>query len=138
MSASDTLRHLSTISIQSIYIVKPIKTLFYILILLLWLVPNGSVCGLRRERSNFTSITISWQPVDCFLQNGAIIQYMIHYNETVTMRQISSDTVEANILQFTTSTLFPGTMYTFQVAAVNNNGTGPYTSLQVSTSNPTG
>ena len=51
---------------------------------------------------------------------------------------MSSDTVVANILQFTTNTLFPGTMYTFEVAAVNNNGTGPYTSLQVSTSNPTG
>ena len=63
---------------------------------------------------------------------------MIRYNETVTMRQTSSVTVVANILHYTTNILFPGTMYTFEVAAVNNNGTGPYTSIQVSTSNSTG
>ena len=108
------------------------------MILLCLLVPNGSVRGLSQERSKFTSITISWQPLNCVLQKGAITQYKIRYSETVTMSQMSSDTVVANILQFTTNTLFPGTMYTFEVAAVNNNGIGPYTSLQVSTSTPTG
>ena len=44
----------------------------------------------------------------------------------------------ATTLSFTASSLFPGTSYTFEVAAVNSEGTGPYTQQVVSTVIPTG
>lgn len=87
---------------------------------------------------NFTSISISWQMLDCPLQNGEITQYSIIYAETVPSRQAGSATVANNVLQYTTNSLYPGTTYIFQVAARNNMGLGPYASIEISTPQPTG
>ena len=42
------------------------------------------------------------------------------------------------ITSLTATSMYPGTSYTLEVAAVNNNGTGPYTQHAVSTLLPKG
>ena len=73
-----------------------------------------------------------WQPVACLQQNGEITRYNIRYSE--------SSLIMATTLtpSFTGSLLFPGTSYTFEVAAVNSEGTGPYEQHVVTTTIPTG
>ena len=86
---------------------------------------------------NLTSISLSWQPLLCLKQNGPIIHYNILYRESSNVvGPFSTDSTS-----FTASSLFPGVSYTFEIAAVNShNGqsVGPYTSMVISTMQPTG
>ncbi len=51
--------------------------------------PTGMVQNLRGE-TNFTSISIYWQPLNCLLQNGQITQYSIMYTEVGINRLVES------------------------------------------------
>lgn len=46
--------------------------------------------------------------------------------------------VSSEMQQFITTKLFPNTMYELQLAAVSNNGTGPFKSIKGSTKSPDG
>ena len=96
--------------------------------------PNGTVQGISSPDRNFTSITISWQPVDCLQQNSPITSYKIRYTET----SITTGPITTTDTSFVATSLFPGTSYTFEIAAVNKEGDGPYQQFTASTQSPTG
>ena len=81
---------------------------------------------------------ISWDPIACHLQNSAdITDYIILYNLTSTneLRSISTSDDRLSCRQepvgpyrcyLTSSLLLEDQMYTFQVAAMNGYGVGPF------------
>ena len=88
---------------------------------------------------NPSSITVQWDCVDCIDRNSEITGYTVRYQNggTTVMESVlgtsASDTV------FTASGLIPRTSYTFEVAAVSNEGTGPFsTDTTVETAVPEG
>ncbi len=91
-----------------------------------------------RNETNFTSITISWQPLNCLLQNGQITQYSITYTEVGMNRLVESVNQDSDVLMYTANVLNPGTTYQFQVAARNSIGLGPYAAITATTTLPTG
>ena len=72
-----------------------------------------------------TSFDISWRQIDCIERNGAITNYAIVIHKQGGMCRFPG---EANVIDrtFTASGLTPHTNYTFSIAGVNSNGTGPF------------
>ena len=70
------------------------------------------------------SVSVSWNTIECIEQNGAITNY------TVVFQEQGGAVIpgEVNVMDrtFTASGLTPHTNYTFRVAGINSNGTGPY------------
>ena len=78
--------------------------------------------------SSSTSITVQWGPVDCADRNGDITGYSVRYGEVGSGR-----TQTVNVTGETSKTisgLSTSTNYTYQVAARNSAGLGPYSDLQ--------
>ena len=69
---------------------------------------------------------MTWETIDCIERNGVITGYSVEFQEEGGAA-IPGDQVMGQ--SFTASDLTPNTSYTFQVAGVNANGTGPYTEL---------
>ena len=73
------------------------------------------------------SVSVSWSTIECIERNGEIINY------TVVFQEQGGAVIpgEVNVMDrtFTASGLTPHTNYTFRVAGVNNNSTGPYTNI---------
>ena len=91
------------------------------------------------ELNTLTSrLSIYWDPLPCHLQNGAdITDYIIQYSLTSTneTRSISTSDDRLSCKQepvgpyrcyLTSSLLLENQMYTFQIAAVNGYGVGPF------------
>ena len=79
---------------------------------------------------NSTSITLQWGEVPCIHQNGDITGYSVLYG---VMESGSTETVTvsgASTTQTTISGLNPSTTYSIQVAAVNNQLIGAYSSAE--------
>ena len=74
------------------------------------------------------SVTLSWSTIECIEQNGEITNYTVVFQKQGTQAVIHG---EVNVMDrtFTASGLTPHTNYTFRVAGVNSNGTGPYTNI---------
>ena len=72
---------------------------------------------------NTTAVSLSWDEVSCTDRNGVITGYIVQYTITGGM------TVTVNI-SATTSVVIAGLinfrLYSFSVAAINDNGIGPY------------
>ena len=72
---------------------------------------------------NSTAVSLSWDEVNCTDRNGVITGYIVQYIFTGGM------TVTVNI-SATTSVVIAGLikfrLYSFSVAAINDNGIGPY------------
>ena len=68
-----------------------------------------------------TNITFYWESIECIERNGDITGYAVRFQ--------GDDIVPGLVVNrtFNVSGLTPGTRYTFQVAGININGTGPYT-----------
>ena len=72
-----------------------------------------------------TEVSLRWREVPCFQQNGPITGYVVRYYTTCsTDRDVRQKSVvtTGDIIDGLT----PNTEYVFQVAAVNVNGTGPF------------
>ena len=73
------------------------------------------------------SVTVFWDAIECLERNGQITDY------TVVFQQQGGAEVpgEVNVRErsFTASGLTPHTNYTFRVAGVNSNGTGPLSDI---------
>ena len=69
-----------------------------------------------------TTITVKWQKVPCIEQNGDITGYIVRYGSQT--QSVSGGTVT----ETTISNLTPSTTYNVRVAAVNDAGTGPFSS----------
>ncbi|KAK3095659.1 hypothetical protein FSP39_017240, partial [Pinctada imbricata] len=82
---------------------------------------------------NFTTITLSWEPPPSFTRNGILIVYRIAYRRT-DQNQDSYVNVDTSANNASISDLLSGTTYEVRIAAVNINGTGPYSdSISVTT-----
>ena len=86
---------------------------------------------------SLTSITILWQREDCLLRNGQSIRYSVRYREAGSSTIIAKTSVNIFDRTYTASSLKPQTSYTFEVALINEVGTGPYSTTNFSTSTPT-
>ena len=73
------------------------------------------------------SVSVSWSTIECIERNGEITNY------TVVFQEQGGAVIpgEVNVMDktFTASGLTPHRNYTFKVAGVNSNGTGPYTNI---------
>ena len=85
-----------------------------------------------------TSITIEWSELDCTDRNGVITGYRVRYGPTSTPSQRQIVNISARI--FTVDREFITLSYDFEVATVNVDGTGPYSTppLTVDTAVPSG
>ncbi|XP_056289097.1 netrin receptor DCC [Pseudoliparis swirei] len=73
--------------------------------------------------STLWSIKVSWQPPPRGAQNGLISAYKIRYRKTG--RRGDQEAIEPNNFWFLFTGLEKGSQYSFQVAAMTTNGTGP-------------
>ena len=73
------------------------------------------------------SVSVSWSTIQCIECNGVITNYTMVFQEQG--GAVIPDEVNAMDRTFTASGLTPHTNYTFRVAGVNSNGTGPYTNI---------
>ena len=90
--------------------------------------PSAPPTSVSASALNSTAITVQWGPVDCIHRNGDITGYSVQYGEvgsgsTQTMPVSGGSSTEATIFG-----LMPSTIYSIQMAAVNDAGTGLYSS----------
>ena len=71
------------------------------------------------------SIHVSWDPIECRERNGEITGYVVEWMELGGTVMLSNVTGR----NFTSTDLTPFTRYTFRVAGVNINGTGPFSDI---------
>ena len=98
-------------------------------------VPSSSPENITFENINSTSMTISWDEIDCLNQNGVIEEYWVYltYNISETEQERTLDSDQTSI---TVNGLFPNTSYKVQIAAVNSNGSGPFSDAVTHTTKP--
>ena len=75
-----------------------------------------------------SSITVQWGRVSCIDRNSEITGYTVRYGQTgstTTVMESVSGTSDSDRM-FTASGLIPRTSYTFEVAAVSSEGSGPF------------
>ena len=68
---------------------------------------------------------MTWDTIECIESNGILTGY------TVVFQEQDGATIPGEVMgqSFTANDLTPGTSYTFQVAGVNDAGTGPFTDI---------
>ena len=92
--------------------------------------PSGAPVLLVPVIINSTAVSLSWGEVNCTERNGAITGYSVQYS---IVGGIQSTIV--NVTGDVTSTVIDGLIkllhYLVSVAAINDNGIGPYSNQQV-------
>ncbi|XP_077202911.1 netrin receptor DCC isoform X3 [Paroedura picta] len=86
-------------------------------------VPSAMPQNISLEVMNSKSIKVSWLPPPPGTQNGFITGYKIRHRKTT--RRGDVETLEPNNLWYLFTGLDKGSQYSFQVAAMTANGTGP-------------
>ncbi|XP_029426916.1 netrin receptor DCC [Rhinatrema bivittatum] len=86
-------------------------------------VPTATPQNVSLEVVNSRSIKVSWLPPPSGTQNGFITGYKIRHRKTTRRGEI--ETLEPNNLWYLFTGLEKGSQYSFQVAAMTINGTGP-------------
>uniref|UniRef100_A0A671V2J7 DCC netrin 1 receptor n=1 Tax=Sparus aurata TaxID=8175 RepID=A0A671V2J7_SPAAU len=86
-------------------------------------IPSASPQNITIEVVLSRSIKVSWQPPPRSAQNGIITAYKIKYRKTG--RRGDQEAIEPNNLWYLFTGLEKGSQYSFQVAAMTANGTGP-------------
>ncbi|XP_063067047.1 netrin receptor DCC [Engraulis encrasicolus] len=87
-------------------------------------VPSGAPQNISLEVVYSRSIKVSWLPPTVAMQNGFITGYKIRHRKTG--RRGDQEAIEPNNLWYLFTGLEKGSQYSFQVAAMTANGTGPY------------
>ena len=87
-------------------------------------VPSAAPSFLSVSVVNSTAFTVQWGMIICINRNGDITDYRIHVVGSVEIEKVVNASDDAR--EVTISELTPSTAYSIQVAAVNNNGPGPY------------
>ena len=104
--------------------------------------PDGIPQQLRTNPPTVSSITISWDRVNCLQRNSEITGYRVIYRRT----GVTDPLLEASLVGtetadrvFTATGLLPRTNYTFNVMAVNSNSeVGPPATISAITATPEG
>ena len=102
--------------------------------------PSGPPQSVMMSSVTSSSITVQWGRVSCIDRNSEITGYTVRYGQTgstTTVMESVSGTSDSDRM-FTASGLIPRTNYTFEVAAVSSESTGPFsTGTVVKTSGST-
>ena len=81
---------------------------------------------MRVSGTTLTTITVQWGPVECSHHNGEITGYSVKlYREVGDGGRVVEISIGTKQMEITLYELTPA-MYSIGVAAVNNIGTGPY------------
>ena len=92
--------------------------------------PTGAPGGLTSTSVESRSLSVVWGTVPCPHQRGPITGYRLRYSNGTSIVNTTGEGSRQHVL----TGLTPFTSYSVQVAAVNDGGTGPYsTSLTVET-----
>ena len=95
--------------------------------------PSGMPQNLAIISSTSTSVTISWNSVECIHRNGLIIHYIVSYSELEngipTIKTVRSSEPDDGG-SYTATGLEPSASYLFLVAAINSIGLGPFAAIQ--------
>ena len=92
--------------------------------------PTGAPEGLTSTSVENRSLSVVWGTVPCPHQRGPITGYRLRYNNGTSIVNTTGEGSRQHVL----TGLTPFTNYSVQVAAVNEGGTGPYsTPLTVET-----
>ena len=86
--------------------------------------PHDMIQNLHSTNATFTSIALTWDELSCVDHNGELTGYRVEYG-TTTFNNMTT----LNGTSFTVTRLLANTTYMFRVAAVNSNGTGPYSTV---------
>uniref|UniRef100_A0A3Q3Q0Z5 DCC netrin 1 receptor n=1 Tax=Monopterus albus TaxID=43700 RepID=A0A3Q3Q0Z5_MONAL len=86
-------------------------------------IPSAPPQNITLEVVLSRSIKVSWQPPPHNTQNGIITAYKIKYRKTG--RRGDQEAIEPNNFWYLFTGLEKGSQYSFQVAAMTTNGTGP-------------
>ena len=97
-------------------------------------VPSGPPLNLRAESSSVSAI-LRWDPPAEKDQNGVITGYLIKYHLTSDPSSQMTRTVGA-VTQSSLDNLMTKVTYSFTVAAINSNGTGPDATMVMFTTIP--
>ncbi len=73
-----------------------------------------------------TTITIEWSEVECADRNDDITSYSVRYGPSSTPSSNRNNIGDPNSRTFSVGGRDIGTSYSFEVAAVNEAGIGPY------------
>ena len=95
------------------------------------IVPLAAPSSVSVSEVTSSSITVQWGPVECIHHNGNITGYSVRYRE---VESGNTDTVFVSGDSETETTitgLIPDTIYSVEVAAVNDAGTGVYSAFQL-------
>ena len=101
----------------------------YIFKLLIHTAPSAAPTNVNVYAMNHTAITVQWETVPCIEQNGDITNYTVTVLESGEMERVED--VDGNVNEVIISGLTQSTTYSIQVAAVNSQGTGPYSDIVV-------
>ena len=88
--------------------------------------PTGAPGGLTNKSVETRSLGVMWGTVPCPQQRGSITGYRLRYTNGTS---IVNSTAGEGSRQYNLTGLTPYTSYSVQVAAVNDGGTGPYSTL---------
>uniref|UniRef100_A0A1I7ZQQ0 Down syndrome cell adhesion molecule-like protein Dscam2 n=1 Tax=Steinernema glaseri TaxID=37863 RepID=A0A1I7ZQQ0_9BILA len=89
--------------------------------------PSGPPTGVRAEAVDMSSVQLRWEPPALEHRNGKITGYRLKYKTKLRGSKGNTLVVDGDIKDHTITNLDPGTSYMLRIAAVNQNGTGPYT-----------
>ena len=82
---------------------------------------------------NSTTIEITWGEVGCTQRNGNITGYRVTYGNSELEEEVINVTDQYTLV---VNGLYPLKPYTFKVAAINNQGIGPYNINSTQTGSP--
>ena len=105
------------------------------LVLLLYLVPDGPPVNITITEVTPYSVTLQWNPPTPDKQNGVIVSYVIN---VMTDDQVQRMVVQSNDSQQTISNLTPYTTYTFSISASTSIGQGPFSAAVATRTSETG
>ena len=88
-------------------------------------VPTAPPCSINSPSITSRSVSVSWSKIECIERNGPITKYTVEFQE------VGGAPIPGVVVNriFTASGLTPYTNYTFRVAGVNDNGTGPFSNV---------
>ena len=78
-----------------------------------------------------TNVNVSWNEIECIEGNGMITNYTVEFSSLG--GSIIPGVLMVNERRFTANGLTPFTNYTFRIAGVNSNGTGPFFDVTIQT-----